>query len=256
MAKNVIHQVNPRAAEQVQTAKLFTNPLALAEYLVELEGHQFLPEDSLKMVKYHRSYPKNSSSPVANPFIGSGLHKVQNCQATVTFDYQKKREKRGGEEPEYRGTWHTVVMSNCKVSPLSVHKSDVVTELPKDKEDKIANYRAVLDAEGNVQFTTDEPRLYLRYEIVRDHGEDDRQNRQMRLESRYLLPGKQHVRLITPDRAYHWQGPCEVERASLEPFLPKRQPRKDETDMQVLSLAHVIELRAGGKVFRKDRNRK
>lgn len=255
--QNVIHRVNPQAADQVRTVRLFENPLAVADFLAGLEGHQFLsydavfPEDSLKMIKYHRQYPKNCANPVANPFIGSGLYKTQSCQATVTFNYEKKRESRGGEEPERRGTWHTIVMVNGKVSPLSVHKSDVVTELPEGMEDKLANYRAVLDADGNVQFTTPEPRLYLRYEIVRGHGDGNRQERHMKSESHYWLPDGNSVELALPEAGVQrYNDPIEIDRETLDPFLPARKARTDETDMQVMSLAHVRELRAGGEIYR------
>ena len=207
--------------------KEFGEPLTLAKELAQnLTGHQFIAydarfnigdeRDGKGALKYIKGGKKDSPLP--------GIVKFTRAQLTVNFDYQAKVEKRDGEFSG-RGSWHTVVMVNGKISPLSVHKGDVVLD---------DNKAQVLDSEGNTQFTTPNPRLYLRYEIVRAHGDEPRANRNMRSKSVYVdAEGN------------------EVDKSLVEPHLKSRGPRKDETDFQLTALDNILELRAGHVVYRK-----
>ena len=49
-----------------------------------------------------------------------------------------------------------------------------------------------------------------------------------------------------------WRLPdgTEVDKAEIEPYLPIRNPREDNTDVQTTKLENVVELRAGGTVWR------
>lgn len=185
-----------------------------------------------------------------NPFIGSpdGLFKVSRKQLTANFaSYEAKRELRAdaGEtvaERTHRGTWHTALIVGGDVTPLSIHKGDVVTRLAAAGDagvilvdgkvkDCIANQRAILDADGNIQPITADPRLYLRYEIVRAAGDDPRPERRMKAESRYFT-GKGEA-ISTDD---------------VTPYLPKPQ-RHDGTDVQLTGLENLRTLAIDGKVY-------
>ena len=163
-----------------------------------------------------------------NKFAKRGMIKRQKAQATVNFDYDKKREKRDGDEPVRKGfTWHTPVMLNGKVTPLSANKNDVVTDDAKGNARK-----AILDENGDTQFITDNPSLYLRYEYVRDGGDEAREDRKMRSESVYMI------------------GDEVIPSEEVQPFIPEKD-RGDNTDFHVLTLGEVTRLSIGGKVYRR-----
>lgn len=221
--------------EDVAKVSMFGNLQSFADELMELKGNQFLKFSAEYDMEAKGKMNKGGRKGVpANPYFGIGLRKIATTSATVNFDYDGKVERRGGEEAATKGSWHTVCLLNGKVTPISVHKADILTELPGGLPDRLNNRRAVLDADGNVQFMTAEPRLYLRYEIVRAAGEGDRQGRQMRSESRYEDTDGN-----------------EIAKDDLKPWLPKREPRTDETDMQLTALGNLTELHAGGKVYRR-----
>jgi len=194
-----------------------------AEELQKVQDHTFIGYDAdITMDKAGKMRVTD------NPFAKRGMIKRQTAQATVNFDYDKKREARDGDEPVRKGfTWHTPVMIKGKVTPLSVKKDDVVTDDAKGNARK-----AILDKDGNTQFTTDEPSLYLRYEYVRDGGEGEREDRKMRSKSVYLI------------------GDEVIPTEEVEKFLPDKK-RGDNTDFHVLTLGEVTRLSIGGKVYRR-----
>ncbi len=195
-----------------------------AEELQKIQSHTFIGYDAdITMDKRGKMLQTD------NPYAKRGMIKRSKGQATVNFDYGKKVEKRGGAEAAKPGfTWHTPVMIGGKVTPLSVHKNDVVCDDAKGNARK-----AILDDNGDTQFITSDPKLYLRYEPVRDGGDGDRQDRKMRIESVYLI------------------GDEEIPAEKVKPFLSKRKPREDETDFQVLTLSEVTRLSVGGKIYRR-----
>lgn len=158
-----------------------------------------------------------------NPYIGKGLKKIAKTQATVRFDYQAKREARGGEAPKgIRKPWHTVILIDGKPSALSVHRGDVLCNADGD---------AVYDANGGLTYTAAEPRFYLRYEVQRNHGDGDRQSRKMRSTSEYRLPNGDTV-----------------PTAKIKPFLPDKS-RTDETDFQLTALGNLTALAINGQRY-------
>lgn len=223
--------------------RLFTNAIDFALHLATLKGHKFLRfnavcnmDEGTRMNKTKRGDKKTR-----NPFIGRGLRKFSRTQATVSFDYAEKVERRDGERGETEGNWSQALIVKGKLTPLSIHKSDIVTRLkdgidPNDENEanKIANQVAVMDAEGTVQIKVPNPRLYLRYEIQRDGGEGERHERRMRSESVYVLA----------------DGTV-VDKKELADYLPPRPEKKDNTDFQVRPLETIQELSVDGAVWRR-----
>ena len=222
--------------------RLFTNAIDFALHLATLKGHKFLRFNAvLNMDEKNRmNKTKRGDKKTRNPFIGRGLRKFSRTQATVSFDYAEKVERRDGERGETEGNWSQALIVKGKLTPLSIHKSDIVTRLKdgidpnSDEANKIANQVAVMDAEGTVQIKVSCPRLYLRYEIQRDGGDAERSKRKMRSESVYVLA----------------DGTV-VDKKELADYLPQREPRNDETDFQVCSLEAVQELSVDGAVWRR-----
>jgi len=221
---------------ETSIARFFSNPIDFGLWLAGLRGHQFMSFYAIydmdgdgKMNKNKRGTRGKNTIP--NPYLGKGLCKVSHTEVTCCFDYESKVERRGGDEPIEKGNWMQAVIVNGKITPLSTHKGDIVvdnTELP------IAEQKAILDSNGTVQFNTDNPRLYLRYEIVRDSGNGERSERRMRCESKFVFADG-----------------TEIDKKELEDYLPPVQPRKDETDVQCTSLANIVELKAAGEIWRK-----
>ena len=232
---------------QNHTVRYFGNPFFLARDLARLTGNQFVTFLACyDMTEQDSRGGLKRMKKIGNPFITTGLFKVSRSSVSVNFDYEAKRDARDGKQPETVGNWMTAVIVENAITPLAVHKDDVVTILCPDGTqgakvdsdgkiiDCIQNHRAVLDASGSIQFTTDTPRLYVRYEIQRAAGEEPRAERKMRSESHY----------------FDGSG-VEVDKASVEPYLKKRPVRKDETDFQVTPLDNVEELHAAGVFYRK-----
>jgi len=164
-----------------------------------------------------------------NPWIGKGLRKFQTGQATVNWaSSEEKTEKRGGE---YAGTgaWHTAVIVRNGTTPLSVHKEDIETTPP----DGNVNARRAIVRLGGLVYKTDKPRLYLRYEMKRAGGDEPRADRKVFTKSVYRLPDG-----------------TEVDAAEVKPYLKKKSQRKDETDIQTLSLPNVTRLAINGVIFK------
>ena len=154
-----------------------------------------------------------------NPFLGKNLRKIAKTQATVNWaSSQKKTEDRGGEFSG-KGSWHTAVIIDGKPTPLSTHKADIKTD---------ENGKAVLNENGNLIYVVDSPRFYLRYETVRAAGDGARADRTMRSDSHYEVDG------------------VVVDKSEIEPWLPARSERKDETDIQVACLSNLTEIRIDG----------
>tara|TARA_Y100000034_G_scaffold1017_1_gene1297 strand:+ start:11818 stop:12528 length:711 start_codon:yes stop_codon:yes gene_type:complete len=167
-----------------------------------------------------------------NYLLGKGLRKFATTQMTANWkSSQVKTESRGGEFSG-KGNWFTAVIVKGKVTPLAVHKDDVETTLPDDAEkDTIANRVAIVRM-GGLVYKVDRPRLYLRYEIVREKGDAPRAERKAFSKSEYRLP----------------DGTI-VDKKEVEPFL-KVSRRIDETDIQVCSLSNVTRLAIDGVVFK------
>tara|TARA_Y100000034_G_scaffold105973_1_gene134321 strand:+ start:390 stop:1088 length:699 start_codon:yes stop_codon:yes gene_type:complete len=163
-----------------------------------------------------------------NPHYGKGYRKASTTQASVNWaSSQKKTEDRGGVFSG-KGSWHTVVMIDGKVTPLSVHKADVLCEdVPTDdgKTKKVA----IVSDNGNLTYTAESPRFYLRYEVKRDGGDGARSERRMRSTSEYRKA----------------DGTV-VDKATIEPWLKSRGPRKDETDIQLTALGNLTALQIDG----------
>jgi len=229
--------------------RVFTNLIDFALSLVGIKGHTFLSFDAVydmcerdsKGKLKRMNATKRGDRSTQNPFIGSGLTKFAKTTATANFDYEKKRESRGGEASESEGNWQQALVLKGKLTPLTVHKGDIVTRLkdgidPNSSEAlKIANQVAVLDADGSVQLKTDQPRLYLRYEVVREGGDDERAKRAMRSESVYLKANGEVV-----------------DKSEIVPYIREYDAKRtDETDHQTCSLDSVVEIRIGGMVWRR-----
>ena len=212
----------------------FATTLALGLELCQLKGSQFVAFVAAydmtakgKMVKKHRA----TGNP--NPYL-SGLIKLSQTQASVTFNYENKVESRGGEFGETKGNWEQAVILQGKLTPLAVHKGDIETALPPGLPDTVANRHAVMDASGSVQFLpVDNLRLYLRCELTRDNGEGSRAERNLRVQSWYFLPDG-----------------TEVSYAEVEPYLASRPERTDETDMVTVGLGNILAIRFGGVEWR------
>ena len=233
-------------ADDIQVVKFFGSPNALASDLSFVQGSTFmavrLVADMTEMDD--RNQPKRMKKR-GNPWMvpGKSLRKFTTVQLTANFDYAAKVERRGGEESETKGNYSQALLCGGKVTPLSTHKGDILTHLETDPSkalcvdgkivDCLANRRATLDADGNIQFTTQNPRVYLRAEIVRNAGEGSRQERTMRSKSVYV----DETGAIVPNE-------------EVEPFLKSRSERTDETDFVLYTLSNIIELRVGGIVYR------
>lgn len=217
-------RTQPEVFPVPETIQQQVTPFALAAILAQIKGSSFLSTvcryDMLAKGKMLKKHPVTKEP---NPFLKHGLWKISEAQQTVNFNYEDKVDRRGGEHGETKGTWHTLVLIDNHVTPLSVHKADIETYVPDGMEDKINNRRAVV-VNGNLHYLIDAPRLYLRYELVRDAGEGSRQDRKMRCESYYV----------------DHEGKT-VDKELVKPFVPDKE-RFDETDFQVTALTNVERL--------------
>jgi hypothetical protein len=216
-----------------QGVKFFDDPVTFGLWLADLHGDQFMTYEAVydldkRMNKTKRGAPSRGPGAIKNPYLGQGLRKYAVTQTVVCFDYDRKRELRGVPEPERKGNWIQAVVVNNRVTPLAVHKGDVVTTL-KDGIDAaspeagaIANLRAVLNDQGTIQFLVDNPRLFLRYEIQRQPGEGERHERKLRSKSIILRPDG-----------------TEVSKADLADYL-KPSDDEREIDYGVTSLDGVL----------------
>jgi len=225
--------------------RYFNDIIDFGLYLAGLKGQPILSQHAAydmeaegKMLKKKDGSRKADAE--KNPFYGTGLVKYSVSQMTVSFDYAAKVEKRDGLRGETEGNWIQAVVIKGKITPLATHKGDIVTRLRDgidpntDDAKKIANQVAVFDADGSVMFNTDSPRLYLRYEVIRNGNEVDRNEKKMRSRSCYRKA----------DGTF-------VSKADIKPYLPKRKPRLDQTDYQLTTLDNVVELRFNGEIWRK-----
>jgi hypothetical protein len=215
----------------VKTVNFFNDPLALASFLAGLQGPQFLSFDAVypmdeKMLK------KSRKTKLPNPYLNRGLVKIARTVTTVNFQYQEKVEKREGEYSG-KGSWSQVILVNGKPTPLSTHKSCIITDLMPGDKDTFANRTAVLDKNGMVQFTTKTPKLYIRYEIVRAGPGETREDKSLRSQSHFQLA----------------DGTV-IAKDTLEEYLPEQKEREDKTDFQLTAIENITEMRAGGSVFR------
>lgn len=208
--------IGRRRSLSVDPESIDVDALMLARWLLTLRGPQFLsftaryPMDAPgKMLKAGRVDRQ------PNPWLGRGLIKQAVTQATVCFDYERKRKGRGGAEPRTHTSWHVPVLLDGRPSPMAVHKGDTA----------IVGDRQVLRASA---------RLYLRYEVVRDGGDGPRQSRDKRSGEQFLLPDGSTVKA-----------------GDLTQYLPQPK-RTDETDFQVTAFEHLVEVRAAGNVWRRD----
>ncbi len=167
---------------------------------------------------------KGKMKKTGNPFIGKPLFKIAATVATANFNYDNKVAGRDGERGEQRGSWHTVVLIGNKLTPVSVHKDDIVTT----DAVKIADRKAVLDETGSVQFTTDEPRLLL---AIRDCPRSGRQGSR-------VPPDADHEPLRVGRRGSRQRGSQAVSADA-----PAAQ---GNTDMQLTALDNLTQLVIGG----------
>ena len=226
-------------ANETKTVRFFKDSYALAKELLDLSGHKFM---QLKTCIAQDAKMNKTD----NPFMGKNVTKLSDTQVTVQFkSYDAKVEKRDGEKSESKGNWQTAFMQNGNVTVFAIHKGDVKTVLTTDREnakldkageisDCFGNHRAVLDENGDTILTTDEPRLYIRAEVVRDGGDQPRQDRKMRTKSIFLdTDGNK------------------IEKTEIKPFIKKSKPRTDETDFQTFSLDNIVEVSADGMIYRR-----
>lgn len=233
-------------SQDAVTVRFFGDPYALAADLSELHGHTFMRVLAIQdMEETDAKGQLKRMKKRGNPFLGRGVTKYTDTQVTANFDYASKVERRDGDPSATKGNWSQAVIINGKLTPLSIHKSDILTELTTDPNGAkldddgnivncLGNCRAILDESESIQIATCSPRLYLRVEIIRESGDKPRDERKMRSTSVYLDRDKN-----------------EIPSGDIKPYLKSRGPRTDETDMQVFSLGNVIELRAGGVIYRK-----
>ncbi len=225
--------------------RFFSNALDFALYLLGLGGHPIMTQHAAydldkkdKMLVNKRGTRGNNA--IKNPYRGVGLVKYAVSQMTVSFDCQKKVESREGLPAESQGNWIQAVIVKNQITPLATHKGDIETRLKdgidanSDDAKLIANQVAVLSDDGSVIFKTDEPRLYLRYEVIRTGDALDRNEKKMRSRSCYRKA----------DGTF-------VDKKDLADYLPDRQPRLDQTDYQLTALDNIVELRFNGERWRK-----
>jgi hypothetical protein len=225
--------------------RTFVTPQQFATDLVYIRGSTFMSYIAcFDMLETDGRGQLKKMKKTDNPFIGKSLYKVTKARLSVNFNYESKVETRGGEKPGHHGNWSQVVIVQNQLTPISTHKEDILCKLetdPKkaqlDAEGKIiyclANIQPILDDTGTVQFTTDDPRLYLRYELMREAGEGPRNERRMQLTSTY----------------YDING-TEIPADKVEQFLKTRPERTDETDVQTTSLTHIAALTVNGITYR------
>tara|TARA_Y100000034_G_scaffold136208_1_gene211500 strand:- start:355 stop:1146 length:792 start_codon:yes stop_codon:yes gene_type:complete len=228
----IINHVQDRGAVR------FVTPTELANELEKIHGSTWAGTvevfNMTELKDDGKSFKRMNKT--GNPFIDpdtdegkAGLFKVSRRTSSVCFDYETKREVRAeqGEDVQERtrrGSHHTPVMKDGKITPLSVHKDDIVCRMATADEDGVTvkdtvwNKRAVNDDDGNTQFIASNPRLYLRYEIRRESGDDQRQDRKMLSQSEY----------------YDGSGKL-VDAELVKPYLPKSS-RHDGTDFQTTGL--------------------
>jgi hypothetical protein len=212
----------------IVTAQQAVTPQTLASILKDKGSRS-------SFVTFTAEYPMDNPGKMTkknNPFIGQGIRKISRTQVTVNWSStQDKVEKRGGEFSG-KGNWMQAVLIGNKVTPLAVHKDDIKTTVVLGLPDKLANRRAVVQ-DGLLIYTAQKPRFYLRYEVLRESGTKSRDKRKMRSTSHYVAPNG-----------------SVIGKKRIEPFLPKKQPRKDETDIQVTALENLTELRIDGTSFK------
>lgn len=234
-----------RLVANAANIRFYSDAIDFALYLLGLPNKPIMSmhaaycmDNEGKMLKNKRG--TRAPNAVKNPFLGCGLFKYSVSQHTVSFDYAKKVEDREGLRGETEGNWIQAVVVNNKVTPLATHKGDIQTRLREgidpnsDAAKLVANQVAVLNAEGTVIFNTDQPRLYLRYEVIRTGDAIDRNEKSMRSRSCFRKGDGTFV--------------C---KADLTDYLPARKPRLDQTDYQLTALDNVVELRFNGERWRK-----
>jgi len=216
VATPAVALTNFAAALADKPVRFWANPVEFATFLATLKGPQFMSYDAVyDMEAKGKMLKKNRVTGLPNPYFGRGLKKYATTQVTVNFDYKEKVERREGEYSG-KGNWTQAVLVGGKPSPLTTHKADV-TAGPNGEQRFVEN-----------------PRLYLRCEIVRYGEGEKRADKEMRSTSEYRLADGTVV-------AYD----------DLKDYLPLPSERKDETDFICPSLENVVELRAGGVVWRK-----
>lgn len=189
-----------------------------------------LEQDNRGQLKKMR---KKSADGQPNPFT-DGLWKEMKSTATANFDYHRKVERNEGEYSG-EGSWMQVVLVNGHLTPLSIHKADIKTNPKKDADPKkdgsypLAQLEAALDDNGEVIPIVDDPRYYLRYDIVTDQPKGQGN---MRCETRYL----------DKDRN-------EIGKAEVEPFLKAKSDRKDNTHTMTLCLNNLLRLRINNMTY-------
>jgi hypothetical protein len=208
----------PQKTENANPVRFWHDPIEFATQLVSLTGPQFMAFDAeYDMDAKGKMLVKHRVTKEPNPYVGRGLTKVATTQVTVNFDYEAKVEAREGIMSG-KGNWTQAVTINGKPTCLSTHKDD-----------------CTVGADGAITFH-ENPRLYLRCEIVRVGEGESRAEKKMRSESHYELREGNTVTVVSED--------------DLDPYLPSRAPRHDETDFIVVTLSNIVELRAGGYRWR------
>jgi hypothetical protein len=214
------------------TTQLSTSTFNLILKLAGMSGHKFIAYKSeIDMLAVNAKGQLTKMNKRGNPWIGKTLVKRSAVQATVGFDYEKKVEKRDGEQPQSKGNWMQAFIYNGKITPLATHKGDIQVD---DESKKLADQRAVMDDNGSVIITAAQPRLYLRFEMQRENGEGERQDRKAKSHSEYLTQNDNGA----------WES---VEDSEVTPWLKKSGPRTDETDVQSLSIGNLKELSIDGE---------
>lgn len=110
-----------------------------------------------------------------NPWLAHGkkLIKHATTHVMVTFDYDKRLKKvTDAKESAKDGNWQQAVIINGKLSPLTIHKGDILTKPKngakpqKDGKYKYEDLQAVYDNANNLIYTAspEKRRFYLRCE--------------------------------------------------------------------------------------------
>ena len=220
-------------AIEKQTSKnaCIVSATELAGILANIHGHTFCSTVEMMDMTAKKRMNKGRGSNV-NPWMTSGLFKRSVKQLTVNFNYEAKREKRGGDAPAKPGNWQQAFMLDGKLTPLTAHKGDCIVD---NDQLPIADQTAQTDADGTTMIAVDEPRLYLRYEIQRDAGDGNRQDKAMRSTSSYF-------------KADGETALTDAEVETVKPWL-KKQSRTDETDFQLTSLDALRSINIDGMTY-------
>ena len=230
--------------------RFFNEIFPLALELTNVKGHQFisfeceLPLED-KLLKKKRGTKGPTAVPC--PYLGRNLRKLSYKNATANFSYDAKVESRGGVVADTKGNWIQAVVYKGRITPLATHKGDIVTTVKPGIDPNSADAKkwenrvAVMDDDDSIQFLPEcvEPRLYLRYEIIRSNGvtaeeKADRNKRKMQVDAVHIID---HGIAVDAD--------------DLKDYLPVPDYRDDQTDYQLMSLANLVRLNAGGLVWQK-----